>query len=178
MKVTVPTADGREALLDIRVSGDLVGEIGALNDRPRSATVVTCGNATFNVIPRAELRALLAQYPEVAIHLASVVAERLCWANRRRLDFTAYPVKIRLARALAELAATYGRATSQGLEIDVELTQPEAVTLVGASEISVQRAFRELKLAGLVTKGYRRNIVRDPAGLRNLANLDPTGDDY
>ena len=142
VKVTVPTADGREALLDIRVSGDLVGEIGALNDRPRSASGSSRrgGNATFNVIPRAELRALLAQYPEVAIHLAGVVAERLCWANRRRLDFTAYPVKIRLARALAELAATYGRATSQGLEIDVELTQPEAATLVGASEISVQRA--------------------------------------
>ncbi len=178
VKVTVPTADGREALLDVRVSGDLVGEMGALNECPRSATVVTCGNAVVNVIPRGELHLLLVQHPDVAIHLAGVVAERLCWANRRRLDFTAYPVKIRLARVLAELAVTYGRRTCRGLEIDVELTEPEAATLVGASEISVQRAFRELRLMGLVEKGYRRNIVRDLAGLRELAELDPAGDKY
>ena len=120
------------------------------------------------------------QHPDVAIHLAGVVAERLCWANRRRLDFTAYPVKIRLARVLAELAVTYGRREAfRGLEIDVELTEPEAATLVGASEISVQRAFRELRAHGPgEEKGYRRNIVRDLAGLRELAELDPAGDKY
>ena len=78
-----------------------------------SRDVRQCHPSMSSLVP--ELRARRsAQYPEVAIHLAGVVAERLCWANRRRLDFTAYPVKIRLARALAELAATYGRATFSG----------------------------------------------------------------
>ncbi|MEW2379935.1 cyclic nucleotide-binding domain-containing protein [Micromonospora sp. NPDC047812] len=44
-KVTVSLPDGRAALLALRVGGDLVGEVSALNDRPRSASVTTCGPA-------------------------------------------------------------------------------------------------------------------------------------
>jgi CRP/FNR family transcriptional regulator, cyclic AMP receptor protein len=176
VKVIVPTVDGRQALLGLRISGDLVGEMAALNDRPRSATVVTCGEASYSVVRRAELRSFLARYPGAALELAGMVADRLRWANRRRVDFTAYPVKIRLARILSELAAAYGVRTEEGLEIGVELTQPELAALSGAAEPSVQRALRELRGEQLVSTGYRRVMVRDPTGLRTVGQLGPADD--
>lgn len=176
VKVTVPTADGRQALLGLRISGDLIGEMAALNDRPRSATVVTCGEASFSVVRRSELRSYLGRYPDAALQLAGMVADRLRWANRRRVDFTAYPVKIRLARILSELAAAYGTRTSEGVEIGVVLTQPELAALSGAAEVSVQRALRELRGEGLVSTGYRRVAVRDPEGLRSLGQLSAADD--
>lgn len=171
VKVTVPTIDGRQALLDVRVSGDLIGEMGVLNDRPRSATVTTCGEAFFNIIRRTELRRLLARYPDIAIQLTGVVADRLRWANRRRIDFASYPVMVRVARVLAELALGYGQLHPDGMEIRIELIQPELATLVGAADISVQRALRELRDAGLVATRYRGYVVRDMVGLRRLADL-------
>ncbi|MGO4756833.1 cyclic nucleotide-binding domain-containing protein, partial [Streptomyces sp. 2MCAF27] len=42
-KVTARLDNGSEALLAIRASGDIVGEMAALDDAPRSATVTACG---------------------------------------------------------------------------------------------------------------------------------------
>jgi CRP/FNR family cyclic AMP-dependent transcriptional regulator len=44
-KVIGRAGNGRESLLAIRVTGDIVGELGAIDKKPRSATVATCGPA-------------------------------------------------------------------------------------------------------------------------------------
>ena len=172
VKVTVPTVDGKEALLDIRAYGDLVGEMGALNDQPRSATVTTCGPTLLTVIQQAELRTLLAQHPEVAVDLIAVVSERLRWANRRRVDFMSYEPQVRVARILAELVTSYPRRRPEGIEIGIPLTQPELATLAGTSGPSVERALHELRVAGIVATGYRWFLIRDLPSLRSRADLD------
>ena len=93
-KVTATLPDGRAALLALRVGGDLVGEMSALNDRPRSASVTTCGPATYRVIQPDRFKAFLKEHPDAALELAAMVSDRLRWSNRRRIDFTSYPVKI------------------------------------------------------------------------------------
>jgi CRP-like cAMP-binding protein len=174
-KVTVAMADGRQALVGIRVSGDIVGEISAFNDTPRSATVTTCGPSVISVIHRGEFQPFLRGHPDAAIGIAGIVADRLRWANRRRVDFASYPVKVRLARVLADLAAAYGYRVPSGIVIGVRLIQPELATLCGAADISLQRALGELRVAGIVDTGYRRIIVLDPVALRRAADLEPPG---
>ena len=111
-KVTVAMADGRQALLAIRMSGDIVGEISALNGTPRTATVTACRPSIVRIIHRNEFRAFLRGNPDAAMEVAGIVADRLRWANRRRVDFASYPVKVRLARVLWEIATAYGRRSS------------------------------------------------------------------
>ena len=171
-KVTVAMSDGRDALIAIRVSGDMIGEMSALNGRPRSATVTTCGQSTISVIHNNEFRPFLRDHPDAAIEIAGMVADRLRWANRRRVDFATYPAKIRLVRILVELATHYSYRTPAGIEIAVQLTQPELATLCGAAEITIQRALRDLRTAGLVHTGHRRTVIKDIRTLRTLADLD------
>lgn len=172
VKVTVAMTDGRQALLAIRVSGDIVGEISALNGTPRSATVTTCREATIRIIHSNEFRAFLRRCPDAAMEVAGIVADRLRWANRRRVDFAAFPVKVRLARVLWEIAVAYGRRSRAGIVIDIQLTQAELATMCGAAEISLQKALRELRTAATVGTGYRRIIVRDPDALRRTARVE------
>ncbi|MGW0507313.1 Crp/Fnr family transcriptional regulator [Micromonospora sp. NPDC003241] len=171
-KVTAALADGRTALLSLRVGGDLVGEMSALNDQPRSATVTACGPARYSVIPSDRFRAFLKGHPDAALELAAMVSDRLRWSNRRRIDFTSYPVTIRVARVVAELSRTHGRQAAGGVVIDVRLTQSELATICGASETSIQKSLRELRNEGLVDTDYRRMTVRDLDGLRTLGCLD------
>ncbi|GAA2383283.1 Crp/Fnr family transcriptional regulator [Catellatospora methionotrophica] len=172
-KVTVGMADGRQALLAIRVSGDLVGEMSALNDNPRSATVTACRSSSVRVISRRDFRAFLREYADASVEIAGIVADKLRWANRRRTDFAAYPVKVRLARVLADLADNYGRREPRGVVIEVSLTQPELATLCGAADISLQKALRELRFQQLVDTGYRKVVIRDLPALRTLGELSP-----
>ncbi|MGX7669201.1 Crp/Fnr family transcriptional regulator [Plantactinospora sp. DSM 117369] len=172
VKVTVSLSDGRHALLAIRVSGDIVGEISALNGTPRTATVTACRPSIIRIIHRNAFRAVLHDNPEAALEVAGIVADRLRWANRRRIDFTSYPVRVRLARVLWELAVAYGRRSPRGLVIDIRLTQDELATLCGAAEISLQKALGGLRADGIVATGYREIVVRDGKALRSIADLD------
>lgn len=170
-KVTVSLPDGRAALLSLRVGGDLVGEMSALNDRPRSASVTTCGPASYLVIQPDRFKAFLKEHPDAALELAAMVSDRLRWSNRRRIDFTSYPVKIRVARVVAELCRTHGRQSRDGVVIDIRLTQPELASICGAAETSIQKALRELRTDGLVDTDYRRITVRNLPTLRELGDL-------
>ncbi|MET8371156.1 Crp/Fnr family transcriptional regulator [Micromonospora profundi] len=175
-KITATLPDGRSALLSLRVGGDLVGEMSALNDEPRSATVTTCGPAKYSVIQPDRFKRFLKEHPDAALELAAMVSDRLRWSNRRRIDFTSYPVKLRVARVVAELCRTHGRQGLDGIIIDVRLTQPDLATICGASETSIQKALRELRTDGLVETDYRRITVRDLPSLRRLGNLESSDD--
>jgi hypothetical protein len=102
-----------------------------------------------------------------------MIADRLEWANRRRLDFTAYEVVVRLARVLAELVDVHGVPASDGFELDVRLSQPELGRLIGVSEDAVGQAMRRLKCEGLVVVHYRRVTIVDVHRLRSFADLAP-----
>lgn len=173
-KVTAEMTDGRAALLSIRVSGDLLGEMSALSGSPRSATVTMCGPGVVRVVPRRDFEPFLSSHPDAAVQLATMVGERLRWSNRRRIDFTSYPVKTRLARILAELAELYGQRSHHGaLEIGVRLTQPELATMCGAAEITVQKALRDMRRSNLVSTRYGRITVWDLPALRGRADMAP-----
>lgn len=169
-KVTSTTADGHTALLAIRVAGDMIGEMAALNGRPRSATVTTCGPCAYGVIRLHEFQTFLTNHPDAALRVAGMVADRLRWANEFRVEFASYPARVRLARVIVKIAQTYGYLTPAGLFIGVQLTQPELASLCGAAEITVQKVLREFRRDGLIDTGYRRITVLDAPGLR-LAGL-------
>ncbi|GAA2531975.1 Crp/Fnr family transcriptional regulator [Winogradskya humida] len=172
VKVTATLPKHRQALMAIRVSGDIVGEMSALNGRPRSATVTTCRPSTVRVIGRDSFRAFLRAHSDAAIEVAGIVADRLRWANRQRADFASYPVKIRLARALWEIGVRYGRRTPDGIAVDLDITQQELATLCGAADITVHKALRELREKNLIGTHYRSLVIRDAEALKVVARLD------
>ncbi|WP_231405983.1 Crp/Fnr family transcriptional regulator [Streptomyces clavuligerus] len=172
VKVTASLENGRESLLAIRVGGDIVGEMAAMDDgAPRSATVTACGEIVASIVRESDLRLFLNTHPEAARAVNQIVVRRLRWANQRRVEFGAYPVKVRLARVLAQLATSYGHKVPRGLVIGVDLTQPEMAALTGSAEVTIHKALAELRRDGFVTTGYRRTTVLDPDGLREVARL-------
>ncbi|MEH1013342.1 helix-turn-helix domain-containing protein [Micromonospora sp. CPCC 206060] len=102
-----------------------------------------------------------------------MVSDRHRWSNRRRIDFSSYSVRVRVARIIADLARTHGRRTPDGVVIDAHLTQPELATICGAADTTVQKALREMRTDGLVETDYRKITVRDLAGLREAGRFDP-----
>jgi CRP/FNR family transcriptional regulator, cyclic AMP receptor protein len=170
-RVTASLENGRVALLGIRVSGDIVGEMAAFDGSPRSATVTACGPADVRVIPREQFIGFLRSCPEANMAVSGMISQRLRWANRRRVDFNGYPCRIRLPRALVELAAAYGHARAEGITFDVGLRQDELATLVGANTDTIGKELRKLQRQKLIRIGYRKIVICDLAGLKALARM-------
>jgi CRP-like cAMP-binding protein len=137
--------------------------------------VFTCGPATFSIIQRSELRRFLKHFPDAAVEIAGMVADRLRWANNRRIDFASYPVKVRLVRVLADLVDTYGQRHPDGVAVDIQLSQPELASMCGAAEATVQKALRDLRDAGVVETGYRGVLIRDLPALHRIGEIDESG---
>ncbi|MEU4231263.1 Crp/Fnr family transcriptional regulator [Nonomuraea sp. NPDC026600] len=171
VKVSARLANGTESLLGIRVSGDAVGELAVLRGSARSATVTTCSPTDAYVIPRKEFLDFLGRYPEAWPAIGGMIADRLDWANQRRLDFVGYPVPVRLARVLAALAERHGAKVEGGYDLGVRLSQEELGRLIGAGKDAVGKAIVKLKDAGLITVQYRGIVVTTLADLRLYADL-------
>jgi CRP/FNR family transcriptional regulator, cyclic AMP receptor protein len=172
VKVTAGTPEGDNVLLAIRGRGDMLGDMAAIDMEPRSATVTASYDVQGRHIERRELLAFLEEYPVAHHVLTRTVSVRLRVANRRRMEFSGYPVRVRLARVLIELADSYGQDSSVGRVIDVGLTQRELATLVGAKTESVQVALRRLRQRGIVFTDYRRLTVLRPNDLAGEARIN------
>ncbi|MBN6053882.1 Crp/Fnr family transcriptional regulator, partial [Nonomuraea sp. RK-328] len=171
-KVTAALEDGTETMLGIRVCGDLVGEMGLVRRTARSATVTACAPLLAYRISERSLRVFLEGRPEIWAAVVATVADRLEWANRRRLDLAGLEVPYRLARILVELAERHGLPAEGGIELGVSLSQGELGQMVGAREDAVGKALRVLREASLVRTRYRRILIHDLDGLRRFQ--DPT----
>ncbi|SEG49281.1 cAMP-binding domain of CRP or a regulatory subunit of cAMP-dependent protein kinases [Actinacidiphila yanglinensis] len=167
VKVTAHALDGREALLAVRMAGDLVGELAGIDGQPRTGTVTACGRVLARYILRAELLECTNKHPAIGLALSASVVAKLRTATTRIVDFTGCDVLGRLARILHHLAVTYrlpGRNEAQ-----LPLSQPEMATLVGAAESSIHKALRALRESGAVVTGYRRITILDLEHLARIA---------
>lgn len=168
VKVTGAT-DAGDALLAIRVGGDVVGELAAVDDRPRLATVTTAGPVIARIIGHDEFVGFLGREPAIALAITRSIADKLRSATAQRVDFTGCTATVRLARVLVTLSDRYGTPTSTGTVIRCPLTQTELATLAGTTEPTSQRALRQFRIAGLVSSGYRATTILDLPGLRRAA---------
>lgn len=180
VKVTARVDRGAEALLAVRSAGDVVGELAALDRRPRSATVRACGKQSVVAarLPGETFWNLVCENKKAARLLTSIVSSKLRTATRRRVDYAGASPRVRVARAIHELLLLHGRPVGSGIVIGLDLTQVELGSLVGVTRPTAERALRELRVAGLVDTGGRRLIVLNEQGLRAVADegIGPSDD--
>jgi CRP/FNR family cyclic AMP-dependent transcriptional regulator len=171
VKVTAKLDDCATALLAVRLGGDVVGELGVLDRGVRTATVSACEHAAGSAVRvgREAVHALLDRHPSAAVALAANISRKLRSATRRHVDSRGCTARIRLARAVLELAEDYGQLGRGGTIVSVNLTRFELGALVGVGETTAQRALLQLKKDGLVDDIGRRLLVPDVAALRVAA---------
>jgi CRP-like cAMP-binding protein len=85
VKATGTVRDGTQELLAIRVGGDMVGEFAAIDGRPRSATITTCGTVVARAFSRADLRDCMRRDPEIAQAIKVSVVAKLRDAGAHRV---------------------------------------------------------------------------------------------
>jgi CRP-like cAMP-binding protein len=167
-RVTAVSEDGKEILLGLRGSGDLVGEMAALSNSTRSATVTAASVLYASVMRAASFIGYLERTPQVANRVSDIMADKLRAANRRRLEFNAYPVEGRVARVLSEVALAYGHPEGATLRIGAEITQADLASLASISVRTIEKVLRDFEQRGVVARRRRDLIVTDLTALEAL----------
>jgi CRP/FNR family transcriptional regulator, cyclic AMP receptor protein len=161
-KIHRTAADGSDVLLGLSGPGDLLGEISAVADAARSASVTALDAVQALVIGVPDLRAFLSAHPMATLALLSLALSRLHAADQRRLEFATGDSLARVTSRLIELAERFGKRLADGtIEVALPITQDELASWSASSRESTARALRTLRQLGLIETHRLRLTVVD-----------------
>ena len=168
VKLSRVSEQGREIVLALRGTGEMLGEMSTIEGGIRSATAKALERTTAMSIPSPQFRAYLTAHGDVALIVLELVAARLRETDDRKVDAADHDALGRVARALAGLAETFGTDTASGKVVARMMSQDELAGFVGASRESVSKALRQLRSAGLISVQRRGATVVDLDALRRV----------
>ena len=152
--------DGRDVILDVLGSGEIVGEM-ALDGSPRSASIMTMEATTVALIDAATLRERLKSDLDLAMLLVTELLGRLRKTSQVVKRLALGDVYERLSVVLNE--ELLRSPTARSIE---GLTQQDLADRIGASRDMVNRIFRELERGGYVEVARRHISVLKPLPAR------------
>jgi CRP/FNR family cyclic AMP-dependent transcriptional regulator len=168
LKVQVSDEEGREVILSMLGPGELFGEMGVLDDHPRSATVLAVEQSEVVVIGKDDFKRCLVDNPDVSLFIMRNLAKRLRLADRNIESLALLDVYGRVARLLLEAAETIdGRKV-----VTHKLTKQDIAKMIGASREMVSRVMRDLTAQGLIHEQDGQLILIDLAAFRRHGDVD------
>jgi CRP/FNR family transcriptional regulator, cyclic AMP receptor protein len=174
VKVVASARNGEEAFLAIRGPGDVLGELSAVDGRPRSATVSALVPVRVRVIQDGRFLEAVTASPELCLALLRHLTAHLRDSDRRRLEYVSTSTFQRLVALLVELADTYGDRRPDGtIVIRLPLTQWDLAAAAAMSREAIARGLRTLRERDLVRTDRRRIALTRPHLMRSLAASVP-----
>jgi CRP/FNR family transcriptional regulator, cyclic AMP receptor protein len=153
--------DRRESVVALMEPGDLFGEMGMLDDRPRSAMARALEPSSVLAVPYGPVLDLLDQQPKLLWNVTRVLAQRLRAMDEALADSVFLDVTGRTAKRLLELANGSDQFT-------LPVTQEELAGMVGASRERVNKAIASFIRLGWLDQRDRQYTItqRDRLELR------------
>ena len=125
-------------MANIELSRSLVGEIGALDGRPRTATAICLTACELVSLSRAQLFDRIEKNPPLARAMIDLLCARLRWVSGELGDQAFFGIEARLAKRLVFLAGVM--ADGDGW---IPISQSELGEFLGATRESVNKTLND-----------------------------------
>src|SRR4051812_14371231 len=157
-KVLIPDDDGNEVILSMIGPNEFFGEMGLLDDLPRSASVETLEPCEMLRITRSAFLACLKDNFDAALVIIRNLVKRLREADRKIESLALIDVYGRVARLLIEMAQ---QQTDGQWIIEKAPPKQEIARMIGASREMVSRVVKDLHDKGVIRAEKRKIFVLD-----------------
>lgn len=147
VKVFLRSEDGKKVDINVLEAGDFFGEM-ALDEGPRSASVVTMVPTQLSVIPQSVFRDFVAGNPDFAMRVILKLILRTRGLLKNVKSLALLDVYGRVARTLMELATL----ENGNPVIKEKLSAQDIAYRIGASRESVSRILKDLTQGGYIRK--------------------------
>ncbi|HWQ30061.1 MAG TPA: Crp/Fnr family transcriptional regulator [Negativicutes bacterium] len=145
VKISKLSGDGREHILHILNEGHIFAEVTLFSKTEYPATAEVLEDAEIGIIKNADLEKLIMENPGLALQLIKYLNKRLVEAHMKIRNLALYDTYGRTAQALLKLAEDYGKKSSKGIELDLNISRQELANIVGTTRETVIRALMAFK---------------------------------
>jgi CRP/FNR family cyclic AMP-dependent transcriptional regulator len=157
LKVMMGDAEGKEVILAMLGPGEIVGEMGLIDDSPRSATVTAVEPSELLAISKREFRRCLAENFDMAMGVMRGLVRRLREADRKIGSLALLDVYGRVARLLIDMSEN---VNGQKV-VTKRLPKQDIAKMIGASREMVSRVMKDLQLGGYIEPRGSTIVLRD-----------------
>lgn len=157
LKVMMSDAEGKEVILSILGPGEFFGEMGLIDDEPRSASVVTIEPCELLTIAKRDFKKCLADNFEMAMAVMRGLVKRLREADRKIGSLALLDVYGRVARLLLDMAENVDGEKV----VTKRLPKQDIAKMIGASREMVSRVMKDLQTGGYIEMRGSTIVVRD-----------------
>ena len=162
LKVMMGEANGKEVILGILGPGEFFGEMGLIDDGPRSASVVAIEPCELLLLTRRDFKRCMAESYETAMAVMRVLVRRLRAADRKIASLAMLDVYGRVARLLLDMSEDVGGQRV----VTKRLPKQDIAKMIGASREMVSMVMRDLEHSGYFEVRGSTIVLRD-------TNADP-----
>ena len=156
-KVLNRDAEGREVILSMLEAGECFGEMGLIDDSPRSADVVANEACELLVISKADFTRALSENTELCLNIMKSLVLRLREANHKIESLALMDVYGRVAKLLLD-----NSEKENGVRIvKRKITKLDMAKMVGASREMVSRVMKDLEHRGFVRVESGRIVLNE-----------------
>jgi CRP-like cAMP-binding protein len=162
-------ANGRRAILDVFLTGDIVGVEHAVAARP-AFEIKAADLVTYSFLKPSKLRELMANQ-QIALSVIALAAKRGRQREQHIVALTRLDARARIAAFLLEI---YDRLREHELitrqSFTLSLTQDQIADHLGLTMVHVSRTLRRLREERLALVDRHVVIITNLAGLRRVAS--------
>jgi CRP/FNR family transcriptional regulator, cyclic AMP receptor protein len=164
VKLSSRLNNNKTRIMHIAEEGEVLGLSPVLSGRDYEATAETLCPVQVNFVRRDDFLKFLSQHGDACVRVAQQLSASYHDAfNQIRTLALSQPASERLAKLLVQWSEE-GEQTSQGIVVELHLTQEEIAQLIGTSRETVTRLLGEFKNKNLIhVKGSTMLICDRPA---------------
>ena len=157
LKVMMSDSEGKEVILSILGPNEFFGEMGLIDDCPRSATVVAMEACELISVGKREFKRCLEGNFEMAMAVMRGLVKRLRDADRKIGSLALLDVYGRVARLLLDMSET---VNGQKM-VTKRLPKQDIAKMIGASREMVSRVMKDLQTRGYIEPRGTTILLRD-----------------
>ena len=166
VRISLPTATGRELILSDLMEGEIFGEIALLDGGGRSADAAALTSVELLCVSRIDTMKFLAGNPDACLRLLGLVCSRLRVSDERMSDIASIELGARLAKTMLRQIDRQNE-----VRLRISLSQSELARMIGGTREGVNRQLKKWEQAGLVEVDRGSIVVRRRVGLAAIAGL-------
>jgi CRP/FNR family transcriptional regulator, cyclic AMP receptor protein len=157
LKVMMSDSEGKEVILAILGPGEFFGEMGLIDDEPRSATVVTIEPCELLSIAKRDFKKCMAENFQMTEAVMRGLVKRLREADRKIGSLALLDVYGRVARLLLDMAENVDGEKV----VTKRLPKQDIAKMIGASREMVSRVMKDLQTGGYIEMRGSTIVLRD-----------------
>ena len=163
--------DGKETIIRIASSGELLGHRSLFTNKPYNASATVIEEAQVCFLSKTTINELIQKNPSLSFEIINRLSVQMGAAENRLVSLSQKNLRERFAELLLLLKESHGIPHPTGTKLDIRLTREEMASMIGSATENLIRLITEFKKDSLIEQEGKYLIITNSDKIEEIAHV-------